>query len=94
MLTTLVAQPICAKIGRTSAGSGGGSGLLQHVDVLGRQREVVWDDDVCLSEQCRSLQIVGATSTEVASYRRHWSHSPFTRKSDVSALAPAAVQGC
>ena len=67
MLTTLVAQPIYTKIGRVRVGPGGGSGLLQYVGVLGRLYEVVWEDDVCLSEQCRSFQIVGATRTEVAS---------------------------
>ena len=67
MLTTLVAQPIYTKIGRVRVGPGGGSGLLQWVGVLGRQCEAVWEDDVCLSERCRSFQIVGATRAEVAS---------------------------
>ena len=67
MLTTLATQPIRAKIGYTRARSGGGSGLLQYVGVLGRQCEAVWEDDVCLSEKRRSLQIVGTTRTEVAS---------------------------
>ena len=67
MLTTLAAQPVYTKIGRVSAGPGGGSGLLQCVGVLGQQCELVWEDDVCLSERCRSFQIVGATRTEVAS---------------------------
>ena len=67
MLTTLAAQPICTKIGRNSAGPGGGSGLLQYVVVMGRQRDVVRRNDVCLSELCRSVQIAGATRTEVAS---------------------------
>ena len=67
MLTTLVAMPIYTKIGHTRAGPGGGLGLLQCVGVLGRQCEVVWEDDVCLSEKRRSFQIVGATRTEVAS---------------------------
>ena len=67
MLTTLVAQLIYTKIGRVRGGPGSGSGLLQYVGVLGRQCEVVWEDDVCLSEQSRSFQIVGATRAEVAS---------------------------
>ena len=49
------------------AGPGGGIWLLQYLGVLGRQCEVVWEDDVCLSERCRSCQIVGAITTEVAS---------------------------
>ena len=36
MLTTLAAQPICAKIGHEHM-PGGGPGLLQSVGVLGRQ---------------------------------------------------------
>ena len=68
MLTTLVAMPIYTKIGHTRAGPGGGLGLLQCVGVLGRQCEVAWEDDVCLSEKRRSFQIVGATRTEVASW--------------------------
>ena len=67
MLTTLAAQPIYTKIGHVRVGPGGGSGLLQGVGVLGRQCEVVWEDDVCLSEKRRSFQIAGATRTEVAS---------------------------
>ena len=67
MLTTLAAQPIYTKIGRVRGGPGSGSGLLQYVCVLGRQCEVVCEDHVCLSERCRSFQIVGATRTEVAS---------------------------
>ena len=66
MLTTLAAQPICAKIGHEHM-PGGGPGLLQSVGVLGRQCEVVWGDDVCLSEKRRSFQIAGAIRTEVAS---------------------------
>ena len=67
MLSVVVAQPIWAKIGNARAGRGDDSGLLQYVGVLGRQCEVVWEDDVCLSEQSRSFQIVGATRAEVAS---------------------------
>ena len=67
MLTTLLAQPIRAKIGGIRAGPGDGSGLSRYVGVFGRQYEVVSEDDACLSEQRRSLQIVGATRTEVAS---------------------------
>ena len=67
MMTTLVAMPIRAKIGHARAGPGGGSGLLQYVGVMGRQCEAVWEDDVCLSERCRSFQIAGATRTDVAS---------------------------
>ena len=67
MVTTLAAQPICAKIGHTRAGPGGGLGLLQCVGVLGPQCKAAWEDDACLSERCRSFQIVGATRTEVAS---------------------------
>ena len=67
MLTTLAEQPIYTKIGHARAGPGGGSGLLQYVGVLGRQCEVVWEDDVCLSEKRRSFQIVAATRTDVAS---------------------------
>ena len=67
MVTTLAAQPICAKIGRVRAVPGGGLGLLQYVGVLGRQCEVVWEEDVCVSERCTSFQIVGATRTDVAS---------------------------
>ena len=67
MLTTLAAQPIYTKIGRVRVGPGGGARLLQWMGVLGRQCEVAWEDDVCLSEKRRSLQIVGTTRTEVAS---------------------------
>ena len=67
MLTTLAAQPICEKIGRPTAAPPPSPELLQWVDVLKRQCEVVWGDDVCLSEKRRSLQIVGTTRTEVAS---------------------------
>ena len=67
MLTTLATQPIRAKIGYTRAGPGGGSGLLQYVGMLRRQSAVVWKDDACLSERYSSLQVVGATSTQVAS---------------------------
>ena len=67
MLTTLAAQPICAKIDRVRVGPGGGSGLLQGVGALGRPCDVVWEDDACLSEKRRSFQIAGATRTEVAS---------------------------
>ena len=68
MLMTLPAQPIYTKIGRVRYGPGSGSGLLQYVGVLGRQCELVWKDDVCLSKTCTGFQIVGATTTEVASY--------------------------
>ena len=68
MVMTLAAEPIYTKIGRVRAGPGGGIGLLQYVGVLGRQCEVVWGGDVCLSKQCRSFQIAGATRTEVASW--------------------------
>ena len=67
MLTTLLAQPVCAKIDRGSAGPGDGLGLLQYVGVFAGQSKVTWEDDVCLSEKRRSLQIVGTTRTEVAS---------------------------
>ena len=67
MLTTLVAQPIYTKIGLVKVGSGGGSGLLQYVGMLRRQSAVVWKDDACPSERYSSLQVVGATSTQVAS---------------------------
>ena len=67
MTTTLPAKPVYAKIGRIRAGSGDGSGLLQHVGVLGRQRGVAWGDNVCLLEKRTSLQVVGTTRTEVAS---------------------------
>ena len=67
MKTTLPTHPVYLKMRRVRAGPADGLGLLQWVGVLGRQCEVVWEDDVCLSEQCRSFQIVGATRTEVAS---------------------------
>ena len=67
MLMTLAAQPIYTKIGRVSVGPASGARILQWMGVLGRQCEVVWEDDVCLSERCRSFQIVGATRAEVAS---------------------------
>ena len=67
MLTTLAEHPIYTKIGRVTVGSGGGSRLLQYVGVLGRQCEVMWEDDVRLSEKRRSFQIARATRTDVAS---------------------------
>ena len=67
MLTTLAAMPIWARIGRTSPAERPHHRLLQWVGVLGRQCEVVWEDDVCLSERCTSFRIIGATRIEVAS---------------------------
>ena len=67
MKPTLAAQPTCAKIGRPTAAPPPSPELLQWVDVLKRQCEVVWGDDVCLSEKRRSLQIVGTTRTDVES---------------------------
>ena len=50
MLATLAEQPIYTKIGRVKIGPGGGAGVLQLVDLLGRRCEVVWEDDMCVSE--------------------------------------------
>ena len=66
MLTTLVAQPIYTNIGRLKVGHG--SVLIQYAGVLGQQGEVAWEEDVCLSERCRSFQKVGANRTDVASW--------------------------
>ena len=66
-LMTWLTQPICTKIGRIRARAADGLWLLQRVGVFGQKCEVVSEGDMCLSLKCRSLQIVGATSTEVAS---------------------------
>ena len=50
-LTTLLAQPVYTKIGRTRAGPADGLRLLQRVGVLGRQCEVVCEDDMFISEK-------------------------------------------
>ena len=66
MKTTSSAKSVQAKIGRTSAGPGGGVVLLQLIVCRGGGCEVASGDYVCQSEQCRSWQVVGASSAEVA----------------------------
>ena len=93
MLATLAEQPIYTKIGRVTVGPGGGAWLLQLVDLLGRQCEVLWEDNMCLSEYCRSFQAAGATMTEVTSCWRRWPNSRYTQKSNVSRLESAVALG-
>ena len=67
MLTTLLGQPVCTKIGRARVGPDDGSVQLRYMAVSGRQCEVVRGGALCKSEQCRSLPVRGATRTDVAS---------------------------